>query len=616
MHSSYRVPRTRVGSLILIGCLWAGAASAQDPPPAPKPAAPGGAPPAGTDSGAPLGTPENPYSIIMPIATTQRLQMTTKKPIRQVFNQRDTIIQISALRDDPTTVLVTSQRVPGTSQVTLTDIDGHTEEYAINVQPAPAQTFDIELMRKLIRQAVPTSNVIPVLGGGSSIILTGTVAHAEDIPIILQVANAIIRAGPIDPVSQAALQAVGAGASAGVGVGGVSNNITGAGVAELTSINIINAMRVGGEQQVQLDVIVARVARNELRRLGFNWLYSDKVTIFGNTTGGVTTLQLTPVGVGSAFLAPNGVVAAPPEPGNANLFLGLLYPNSGFLPFLRALRDEGLVKLLAEPKLVTLSGRPARFLSGGQQAVPNVSGLGGIAGVQFVPFGTELQFLPIVLGNGKIYLEVNPSISTLDQAAGTVINGAPVPGRIEQTVRTSVLMEDGQTFVIGGLIQHRVEGFTTKVPVLGDVPFLGALFSNKQFNDVEEELIVMVTPRVVDPMDCSQLPKLLPGQETRNPDDFELFLEGILEAPRGSRRVCQGHKYVPAYLNSPNVNQYPCQGPGGIGACGRREGCPAGACPGSGGAVSIVPATPVPPSSPSGPMLAPATLPPPGSGPN
>src|SRR5262249_35136129 len=151
---------------------------------------------------------------------------------------------------------------------------------------------------------------------------------------------------------------------------------------------------------------------------------------------------------------------------------------SGFLAFLQALKDENLAKLLAEPRLVTLSGRPASFLSGGEQAIPVPAGLGQV-GVQFEEFGTRLNFLPIVLGNGRIHLEVEPEVSQLDAASGTNIQGTVVPGRVTQRVHTTVELEDGQTFVIGGLIQHELAGTTRKVPVLGDLPLVGACFRSE-----------------------------------------------------------------------------------------------------------------------------------------
>ena len=219
--------------------------------------------------------------------------------------------------------------------------------------------------------------------------------------------------------------------------------------------------------------------------------------------------------------------------------------------------------MLAEPRLVTLSGRPATFLSGGQQAVPEVtaSGVGGgTVGTRFEPFGTQLTFLPIVLGNGKIYLEVEPVISQLNANNGFIIGGVAVPGRDEQRVRTAIMMEPGQTFAIGGLIQNEVGGNTTKTPILGDLPFIGPFWSTVAHTETEREVVVLVTPYLVDPMDCRQAPCKLPGFETRTPDDFELFLELILEAPRGQREVFPNKKYRPAWMNDPLADKFPCGG--------------------------------------------------------
>jgi pilus assembly protein CpaC len=239
-----------------------------------------------------------------------------------------------------------------------------------------------------------------------------------------------------------------------------------------------------------------------------------------------------------------------------------------------------VTKLLAEPRLVTVSGKPASFLSGGEQAVPVPAGLGQI-GVQFEEFGTRLNFLPIVMGDGRIHLEVEPEVSALNAANGTSIQGTVVPGRTTQRVHTTVDIEAGQTLVIGGLIQHDVTGSTNKVPVLGDLPYIGAAFRTVSFTEREQELIVLVTPHLVDPMSCDQLPKLLPGMETRSPDDYELFLEGILEAPRGQRAVWQGHSFVAAYKNGPTAGQYPCGGGCANGGCAN-GGCANGGCGGAG----------------------------------
>jgi pilus assembly protein CpaC len=462
-------------------------------------------------------------ALIVPIGGTVRLQMTTKKPIRTVVNPVENAVNIRVVVGDPTTILITGQQ-PAVTRIELTDEDGKKETYEVIVQ------LDIEYLKTQLKRAVPTANITPIPTSTNTVILQGTVARPEDVDVVLKV------------------------------------------VASIGGIQAINALRVGGVHQVQLDVTVVEVAREEFRRMAFDWLLDSKNFFFGNTTGGAV-IEPSATGVGAPLTVAGRLTGNPGTPGGdtTNLLFGVLHNSWGFLGFLQALRDENLVKLLAEPKLVTLSGRPASFLVGGQQAIPVPAGLGQV-GVEFVDFGTQLNFLPIVLGNGKIHLEVEPQISNLDPTAGTSINGTVVPGRSTNRVSTTVQLESGQTFVIGGLIQRQVTASTRKVPVLGDLPFLGTFFSAKSYDERDTELLVLVTPHLVDAEDCSQIPKILPGQETRSPDDFELFLEGILEAPRGQRQPFQGHRYVPAYKNGPTADKFPCYN-NGSGYGGYGSGC-------------------------------------------
>jgi len=143
------------------------------------------------------------------------------------------------------------------------------------------------------------------------------------------------------------------------------------------------------------------------------------------------------------------------------------------------------------------------------------------------------------------------------------------------------MLESGQTFAIGGLIQNTVQASASKVPVLGDLPYVGTIFSSISHSSIETELVILVTPRLVHPMDCNQVPKRLPGRETRNPDDYELFLENILEAPRGQRKVWNGRCYNAPYKCDPTIATFPCAGnvcygpngtPLATGACGP-SGC-------------------------------------------
>jgi pilus assembly protein CpaC len=481
----------------------------------------------------PVAPPAPAPTLTVAINGTTRLQMSKKQVIARAINHTEAVIRLAPAYNDPTTVLVTGLE-PGIARVTLIDEKGNEENFEIIVQ------LDVELLKSLLRRAVPTANIVPIPGANNTVILTGTVSRVEDIEIALRTTQSVV----------------------------------------LGADRVINALRVGGVQQVQLCVVVAQVSRSEFRRMAFNFLYSGPDWFLGSTVGQAVANPGI-VGVGSPQLNIGGIVSGTPGAPNGaptNAFFGILNNGSGFLGFLQALRDENVTKLLAEPRLVTLSGNPASFVSGGEQAIPVPAGLGQV-GVRFEEFGTELAFLPLVLGNGKIHLRVAPAVRDLNQAFGTIIQGTVVPGRTTQRVDTTVEIEAGQTLVIGGLIQHNVVGAMQKVPVLGDIPYLGAAFSTKSFEERETELVVLVTPYLVDPMSCDQLPKHLPGQETRSPDDFELFLEGILEAPRGQRQIRAGKRYVAAYKNGPTAGQYPCGG-GVDGACG-----PGGSCNGDAGCV-------------------------------
>ncbi|MCC6419021.1 MAG: hypothetical protein IT429_12370 [Gemmataceae bacterium] len=448
--------------------------------------------------------------VIVPLNGTVPIQMTTKKLISRVEDPGTGIVNIQILKRDPTTALLTGAS-SGVTQIALIDVDKNREVFEVVVQT------DVQHLKYILRKAVPAANIDVVPSANNAFVLTGYVQRAEDIPIALAAATSVVGNG-----------------------------------------RIVNALRDGGVMQVQLCVTVARVARSEARSMGFSFLEGGG----GHFISSVLSAPLNMSGINNPGIAASTAALA----GNPNIVFGVLNDQQGFLGFLNALRNENLVKVLAEPKLVTLSGRPAEFISGGEQAVPTLAsgsaGGGAVSGVEFRPFGTTVRFLPIVLGDGKIYLEVEPQFTFPDPSN---LFSAPIPGtnsvvfgRTTQRVRTSVIMEDGQTFAIGGMVFHSVNGTTSKIPVLGDLPFIGTAFSTITYTDAEEELLVLVTPRLVDAMSCDQVPKLLPGQETRSPDDCELFLERILEAPRGPRKTFHGLRYVPAYKSSPSAVQFPC----------------------------------------------------------
>jgi pilus assembly protein CpaC len=508
MHRIDRMPRAACWGLLLglvLGGFSGAGAWAQEVPPAPRATA-----------------------VIVPINGTQRVQMSSQKFIAKALNEKENIARVTGIQGEPTRVLITGLE-PGITRVTLTDVDGKSDVFDVIVQ------FDVEYLRSLLKRAVPTASIEPIPAGNNSIILTGTVAHIEDIQVILDTTNSVVAGGN----------------------------------------RVINALRVGGVQQVQLCVVVARVNRSELRSMAFTFFDQGQRHFFGSTIGGPGS---------STSAAATGISGSTSNiTQSADLVLGFVNNKQSFFGFLNALRNEGLAKVVSEPRLMTLSGRTASLLDGGEQAIPVPAGLGQV-GTQFEEFGTRLNFLPIVLGNGKIHLEIEPEVSRLDAASGTSIQGTIVPGRATQRVHTTVEMEDGQTLLLGGLIQRDNNGQTSKIPILGDLPLIGAAFRTVSYTDDETELVVMVTPRLVDPMSCDQLPKYLPGMETRKPDDFELFLEGILEAPRGQRTICPDGHYVPAWKTNGASAQYPCAGNGcgGAGFGFHGGGCANGSCAGGG----------------------------------
>jgi pilus assembly protein CpaC len=432
----------------------------------------------------------------------------------------DQIIQVKASPDNPDSFQLIGVNA-GVAVLTFTLTDNSKLEYEVLVQP------DYEYLKKVIQKAVPTASIDVLPGVGNGIILTGYVNKPSDASIVEQIAR---------------------GATGGTGAGGAA------------STSIVNAIQVGGPQHVMIEVVVAQVNRSELRQRGTDFFFNGNSGSFASLISGFITSETT-----SFTGIANGRIA-----GDANLRFGLVSPQ--FFMALRALRSENLSKILSEPKVTTQSGRPAVIRSGGQQAVLSATGGGlGSVSVQLEQIGTTLDVLPIVYGDGKIYLEIAPSIRARNDGLGIQTSAGFSPGFTEQSTRAAVVLESGQTFAIGGLLETTVQAVNSKVPLVGDLPFVGTAFSTIRYDEREQELIVLVTPRLVDAMDCNQVPRRLPGRESRSPDDYELFLEGLIEAPRGQRQVWNGRCYNAAYKCDPTYGIFPARGnvcnPGAGGTC-------------------------------------------------
>jgi pilus assembly protein CpaC len=201
--------------------------------------------------------------------------------------------------------------------------------------------------------------------------------------------------------------------------------------------------------------------------------------------------------------------------------------NFSFEYFIAALRQNNLLRVLAEPNLMAMSGQEASFLAGGEFPVPVTQGggQGGVAvTVEYREFGVRLRMTPVVLGDGRIRVKVAPEVSDLDFTTAVTLNGFVIPGLTSRKVETSIELGEGQTFAIAGLLNNAVTSQKQVTPLLGDLPIVGTLFRSVRYQRKETELVVLVTPRLVAPMNPGEVPPL-PGEKWHDPSEYELFMD-------------------------------------------------------------------------------------------
>jgi pilus assembly protein CpaC len=272
-------------------------------------------------------------------------------------------------------------------------------------------------------------------------------------------------------------------------------------------VNLLRVKVPGVEAQILLKVRFADVDRTAISELGAN-LFSTGAL---NTIGSTSTQQFSPPRVD---VQPNEVKFSV---GDAlNLFL--FRPDLNLGATIRALQSRRLLQMLAEPNVLAINGKSASFLAGGEFPFPMLQGGGaglGAVTIQFREFGVRLTFLPVVTPRGTIRLQVTPEVSSLDFANGLVFQGTTVPSLATRRVQTEIELENGQSFVIGGLLDNRLTETISKVPGLGDIPLLGKLFQSRAMNKTNSELLVIVTPELVRPIPAGQ-----PRPEIEMPKEF------------------------------------------------------------------------------------------------
>jgi pilus assembly protein CpaC len=290
-------------------------------------------------------------------------------------------------------------------------------------------------------------------------------------------------------------------------------------IAEDYSPKVVNLLKVGGVQQVLLHVKVMEVSRTKLREMGFDFWTNNNSFFLSSTPSNLIIPNLS-----------SGSFAAPATSGLDTVRFGVVSDNFAFFGLIDALRQYNLAKVMAEPTLVTVSGRPAYFNSGGELPYLVPAGLGTVS-VAFKSFGTQVDFVPMVLGNGNIHLDVKPRVSFVDPTLSVTSGGITTPGFNVREVDTGVEMKAGQTLAIAGLVQNRMDYSNRGIPYLADLPYFGALFRKVHEQNNEIELVVMVTPELVEPMNPCDVPPCLPGMSSREPNDCELYWKGHPEVP-------------------------------------------------------------------------------------
>ena len=270
-------------------------------------------------------------------------------------------------------------------------------------------------------------------------------------------------------------------------------------LATVYSKDVVNSLVVDARHlpQIQLQVRIAEVDRSKLDAFGINFFS------LGKNTGASTTGQFSP----PSFQNQNGTNTAV-----ISDFLNLFYFNFDHAigATIKDLQTKGILEILAEPNLTTIHGKPARFLAGGEFPYPIVQpgGAGSVptVTVQFRPYGVKLEFTPFVNSDGSIRLKVAPEVSALDYTNEVVIAGYALPALSTRRAETEVELKDGQSFGISGILDHRTTDTLSKIPGIGDIPVLGQLFRSKNLNRSTMELVVIVTPRIVDTLHDAQLP--------------------------------------------------------------------------------------------------------------
>ena len=388
--------------------------------------------------------------------------------------------------------------------------------------------IDVARMETKIHELLPGEKGITVRPAADSVILTGMVSSAVKAKAAEDIANAFVS----DMNKSLVLPIVAGDTKVAPGTK-LQMSSTGGGGA--TGAKVVNLLQIAEAQQVMLEVTVAEVSKTLMDKVGakFNVIQRNGGWLFG---------------VGSNLLS-----------GGAGLLSAIKNGESGISIDLE--KNDGLIKILAEPNLIAISGQEASFLAGGKIFIPvsranNTTG-GTTVTLEEKEYGVGVKFTPTVLEGGRIHLKVAPEVSELSQTGSpfTTVGGetAILPSFTTRRVQTSVQLMDGQSLAIAGLIKNNVKQAVDRVPGLGEVPVLGALFRSNEFQGDRSELMFVITPRLIKPLDPNYI---LPTDSFTPPNRSEFYFGNKLEG--------SGHEDIPADKRNAPAKVAPINATGGM----------------------------------------------------
>jgi pilus assembly protein CpaC len=447
-----------------------------------------------------VGTQRPSVVLDVPLYKSRILSLTV--PVKRISVGNPDIADLLLLRSKELYVL---GKDIGTTNVLLWDADD------ILVATVSVEvTHDLASLKEKLYQLMP-DDLIEVRAAQRSIVLSGTVSSPTNVTAAVAIATGYLaQAAPAKEKEMFDMQEQGGGDGAG---------------------KVINLLQVGGAQQVMLEVKVAEISRRELRKydMQFNALLNSSRWTTGAVNGGATFPggQIDQIVPNDLFIEDKG------------LFATLLTNDFLLNVTLEAAKENGLAKILAEPNLTTLSGQEARFLSGGEFPIPVPQGNDSVT-IEFKEFGVGVGFLPVVLGDGRINMVLNISVSELSGSNSVALSSDGsssnflVPSLTKRSANATVELKDGQTIGIAGLLNENVREVVTKFPGLGDIPILGSLFRSQEFIKGETELIILVTPHLAKPISPDKI--RLPTDSFIDPSDTEFYLMGRMEGkPRSDQ---------------------------------------------------------------------------------